>query len=35
MGGSRGEDHPAATGAHRFYERDGADWRSISFGWEL
>jgi GNAT superfamily N-acetyltransferase len=23
------------TGAHRFYEREGADYRSISFGWEL
>lgn len=21
--------------AHRFYEREGADYRSISFGWEL
>lgn len=23
------------TDAHRFYEREGADYRSISFGWEL
>ncbi len=25
----------ARTDAHRFYEREGADYRSISFGWEL
>ena len=23
------------TGAHRFYEREGAEYRSISFGWVL
>jgi GNAT superfamily N-acetyltransferase len=23
------------TDAHRFYEREGADYRSFSFGWEL
>jgi GNAT superfamily N-acetyltransferase len=25
----------ARTNAHRFYERERPDWRSISFGWEL
>ncbi len=25
----------ARTDAHRFYEREGADYRSICFGWEL
>jgi GNAT superfamily N-acetyltransferase len=25
----------ARTDAHRFYEREGADYRSYSFGWEL
>jgi GNAT superfamily N-acetyltransferase len=25
----------ARTDAHRFYEREGADYKSFSFGWEL
>jgi GNAT superfamily N-acetyltransferase len=25
----------ARTDAHRFYEREGADYRSFSYGWEL
>jgi len=25
----------ARADAHRFYEREGPSWRSISFGWEL
>jgi GNAT superfamily N-acetyltransferase len=25
----------ARTDAHRFYQREGADWRSASFGWRL
>ncbi len=25
----------ARTDAHRFYEREGAGYRSVSFGWEL
>ena len=38
---SRGASHleldsaDARTDAHRFYEREGAGWRSVSFGWQL
>ena len=26
---------PARTDAHRFYDREGAEYRSFSFGWTL